>query len=196
MPLNTGPFNAGTFGVPLVPAPTPPPPPPPVTDPAPDPNPGTSLPASTANVTTINPVYSITPVVAVTPGPQPKAGSGTGTVAGSAAGGQLVTFLKATYTSGPHGGDLPSFPTSVTMPAIVAPMGVPVRVPERENTEPRPLARLTFKITVDEDPGALIGMPIVTDDEVVWGNLTLVVIGSPYPQASGKGFEVIAELIG
>lgn len=144
----------------------------------------------------ISPVYSITPVVAVKPGPQAKAGTGTGTVAGSAAGGQLVTFLKATYTSGPHGGDLPSFPTSVTMPAIVAPMGTPVRVPERENTEPRPLARLTFKITVDEDPGALIGVPITTDDEVVWGNLTLVVIGSPYPQPSGHGFEVIAELIG
>jgi hypothetical protein len=195
MPLNTGPFNTGTFGVPLVPAPTPPPPPPPpVTDPAPAP--ATSLSASAANVTMINPVYSITPVVAVTPGPQAKAGTGTGTVAGSAAGSQFVTFMKATYTSGRHGGDLPSFPTSVTMPAIVAPLSTPVRVPERENTEPRPLARLTFKITLDEDPGALLGMPIVTDDEVVWGNLTLVVIGSPYPQAGGNGFEVIAELIG
>jgi hypothetical protein len=144
----------------------------------------------------ISPVYSITPVVAVTPGPQATAGTGTGTIAGSAAGGQLVTFLKATYTSGAHGGDLPSFPTSVTMPAIVAPMGTPVRVPERDNTEPRPLARLTFKISIDEDPGALLGVPIVTDDEVVWGNLTLIVIGSPYPTASGNGFEVIAELIG
>jgi hypothetical protein len=191
MPLNTGPFNTGTFGVPLVPAPAPPP----ASAPAPDPEPATSLPASATNVATINPVYSITPIFAVTPGPQTTAGTGTGTVAGSAAGSQFVTFEKATYGKGQRGGVQATFPRTVTLPAIVALFGTPVRIVEGGSNENRPLARLSFKVTVDEDPGDSFGVPLATDDLIVWGKITLTVIGTAIPHEAGTGFDIIGELI-
>jgi hypothetical protein len=143
----------------------------------------------------IAPVYSINPVVAVTPGPQATAGTGTGTVAGSAAGGQIVTFEKATYGKGQRGGVLATFPRTVTMPAIVALFGTPARISEGGSNENRPLARLSFKVTVDEDPGITFGVPLATDDLIVWGNITLTVIGTAIPLENGTGFDIIGELV-
>jgi hypothetical protein len=135
-------------------------------------------------------VYSIAPVYTVVSSIPSIAGAAglaavaadTGTDGGPTA---LVTFAKAAYTQGSHGGSVPAYSNAVTMLASVTRKNTPVVITPGSDIEPRATSSMLLEVTTDEDPGALLGSPLVTNDRVEWAGKVMTVVGTALPQGSG-----------
>jgi hypothetical protein len=144
----------------------------------------------TASVWSGSPVFKI---VSSVPGISGAAGAAAVIADTGAPGGpsDTVTFSKAVYTRGDHGDPVPTYPDAVTMTALVVRKGMPTLVAESARGELRPRTRTTFEVTTDDDPGALLGKALETNDRMLWAGHELLVVGTAIPQGSGWLTEVV-----
>lgn len=96
-----------------------------------------------------------------------------------------VTFAKAAYTQGLHGGSVADYSNAVTMLASVSRKNTPVAITPSSEIEPRATSSILLEVTTDEDPGVLLGSPLVTNDRVEWAGKVMTVVGTALPQGSG-----------